>query len=59
MSSCPETVLSALSAAMDASEDVGLHTAIATAFGKAKIDAQQKLELMKKLARIAGSSSEG
>lgn len=59
MSSCPETVVTALSAAMDASEDVGLRTAIATAFGKAKIDAQQKLELMKKLARIAGSSSEG
>ena len=59
MDSCPDAVSAALMAAMDASTDSGLRTAIATAFAKAKLDAQKKLELMQKLSRIAGSSSEG
>ena len=60
MASCPDSVLAALTTALDASSDVGLRTAIATAFGKAKLDAQTRLDLEKKLSRIAGgSSSEG
>ena len=59
MSNCPDSVFAALSTAIDGSTDSGLRTAIAAALGKAKIDAQKKLEMMKKLARVAGSSSEG
>jgi len=58
MSSCPEDVAMDLMAAMDAASDTELRKAIAIAFGKAKLDAQKKLELMQKLNRIA-SSSEG
>ena len=59
MSSCPDDVAAALMAAMDATSDVQLRTAIAIAFGKARLDAQKKLELMKKLGRVAGAGSEG
>jgi HEAT repeat protein len=59
MSSCPDTVYAALSTAIDGSTNSGLRTAIAAALGKAKVDPQKKLEMMKKLARVAGSSSEG
>jgi len=59
MSSCPDSVSSALLAAMDAASDSGLRTAIATAFARAKLDPQKKLMLMDKLSRIAGASSEG
>lgn len=55
MSSCPDNVAIGLMGAMDSASDVNLRTAIAAALGKAKISAEQKLELMKKLARIAGS----
>ncbi|MFK7742257.1 MAG: HEAT repeat domain-containing protein [Planctomycetota bacterium] len=58
MSSCPEEVCAALMGAMDSAEG-GLRMAIATAFGKAKIDASKKLELLQKLSRVAGSSDEG
>lgn len=54
MSSCPEDIANALSAAMDASSDAGFRTAVATAFAKAKLDPAKKLELMQKLSRIAG-----
>ncbi|MCK5941719.1 MAG: hypothetical protein KAI24_07115 [Planctomycetes bacterium] len=57
MSSCPDNVALGLMAALDAASDTSLRTAIAAALGKAKVDAAKKLELMKKLARIA--SSEG
>ena len=57
MSSCPENVYAALSTAIDGSTNSGLRTAIAAALGKAKVDAQKKLELMKRLARVAGSSN--
>lgn len=59
MSNCPEEVYSALVKAMDGSEDAGLRTAVASALGMAKIDGAKKAELMKKLHRVAGSSSEG
>lgn len=57
MSNCPENVYAALSTAIDGSTNSGLRTAIAAALGKAKVDAQKKLELMKRLARVAGSSN--
>lgn len=56
MSSCPDNVALGLMGAMDSATDVGLRTAIAAALGKAKIGADKKLELMQKLARIAGST---
>lgn len=59
MTSCPDNVYDALNTAMDGSTDSGLRLAIAAALGKAKIDSQKKLELMKKVSRVAGSSNEG
>lgn len=59
MSNCPDEAVMGLSAAMDASSEVGLRKAIAIAFGKAKLDAEKKAELLRKLAKVAGTSSEG
>ncbi|HEB52341.1 MAG TPA: hypothetical protein ENI87_03690 [bacterium] len=59
MSTCPDEVVAGLSAAMDASDDAGLRSAIAIAFGKAKVSGEKKLELLNKLRRIAGTSAEG
>ncbi|MGC6486276.1 MAG: HEAT repeat domain-containing protein [Planctomycetota bacterium] len=55
MSSCPDSAAMGLMAAMDAATDVQLRMALAAAFGKAKISAQQKLALLEKLARVAGA----
>ncbi len=55
MSSCPDSAAMGLMAAMDAATDVQLRMALAAAFGKAKITAQQKLQVLEKLARVAGS----
>lgn len=55
MSSCPDSAAMGLMAAMDAATDVQLRMALASAFGKAKITAQQKLQVLEKLARVAGS----
>ena len=57
MSTCPDSAAMGLMTAMDAATDVELRLALATALGKAKISAEQKLELIEKLARIAGSDS--
>lgn len=56
MDNCPEDVSTALMAAMEGA-DVELRRAIATALGKANMDAGKKLELFKKLSRVA--SAEG
>ena len=55
MSTCPDGAAMGLMTAMDAATDVDLRLALATALGKAKISAERKLELLEKLARIAGS----
>ena len=55
MSSCPDSAALGLMAAMSAATDVELRGSIATALGKAKISSEQKLELLEKLGRIAGS----
>jgi len=55
MSNCPDNVALGLMAAMDSATEVNLRTAIAAAIGKAKISSEKKLELLQKLARIAGS----
>lgn len=59
MSECPENVLTAMMDALDGSSDPGMRMAIAAAFGKAKLDSQTKLDLMKKLRRVAGGNTEG
>ncbi|MGK0205770.1 MAG: HEAT repeat protein, partial [Planctomycetota bacterium] len=59
MSTCPDNVYAALSAAYDANPDLALRTAIASALGMAKVDAQKHQEMRKKLRRVAGSSNEG
>ncbi|MCB9877335.1 MAG: hypothetical protein H6835_07010 [Planctomycetes bacterium] len=56
---CPDAAVAGLSAAMDASSDVVLRKAIAIAFGKAKLDAEKKAELLRKLAKVAGTGGEG
>jgi HEAT repeat protein len=58
MDGCPANVTAALMAALD-EDSVKIRMAVATAFSKAKIDAETKLKLMQKLSRVAGSSSEG
>lgn len=55
MSTCPDSAAMGLMAAMEAATDVELRMALAAAFGKAKITAQQKLQLIEKLARVAGA----
>ena len=55
MSTCPDSAAMGLMAAMDTASDVQLRMALAAALGKAKITAQQKLGLIEKLARVAGS----
>ncbi|MEC9049065.1 MAG: HEAT repeat domain-containing protein [Planctomycetota bacterium] len=55
MASCPDSAALGLMAAMSAATDVELRGSIATALGKAKISSEQKLELLEKLGRIAGS----
>ena len=57
MDSCPDSAALGLMTAMDAASDVQLRVALATALGKAKISAEQKLQLIEKLGRIAGSDS--
>jgi|GEM_PF-2651067 len=55
MANCPDSAALGLMSAMDAATDVELRAWIATALGQAKISSQQKLELLEKLGRIAGS----
>jgi HEAT repeat protein len=59
MDGCPDEIAMALMSALEAATDVELRTTLAIALGKAKIDSQKKLELMQKLVRVAGTSSEG
>lgn len=59
MTSCPDDVAMALTTAIEGSGDVELRTAVAIAIGKAKLPTDKKLELLKKLGRVAGASSEG
>lgn len=59
MATCPDDVAVALIGAIEGSGDVELRTAVAIAIGKAKLSTDKKLELMKKLGRVAGASSEG
>lgn len=55
-----DDVVTALTTALDAATDAGLRQAIVIALGKAKLPAEQRAALLKKLARIAaGPTSEG
>ncbi len=53
LDNCPADAAAALMSLVASDADVGLRTAAAAALGKAKIDAQQKADLQKKLTKIA------
>lgn len=59
LSTCPADAVAALMAIVGGEADVALRTAAAIALGKAKLDNQQKVDLQKKLSRIAGGTAPG
>ena len=59
MGACPDDVCASLVAALDAANDSGLRTALATALGKSKLPAGKQAEILKKLARIATAPAGG